>query len=404
MRRAQGSFIIAATAATAEAQEVPELGHGGYHVKHYRLIGNGEQFAEPQLYLKYPLFWGNKRCDLLSFHLRHFFWPDGRGVGRGAGREAMLPDDTCIVDLHLPAGARTAVDGSNYGINRRLEFSPLKPGEIYKTDFKITLTDSAEILRTVLLKGGWRINLALPTSTDQPELVLQTGQQYSGSQAAISPSGRYILTASSGKAILWDLATGRQLRTYATESANYVAFSPDGQRVVVTAQEGREAAPSGNAKSPESNTSAFVPITYSTIIFDTVTGKRLRVLPNFPSVISLVAFSPDGQQIITAGSRWDQTVKKTVFAAWLWDLATGTRLQSFNLGDKTGISLAAFSDDGRQVMLAIGGELSLWDPATGEKIRDVHRLKSGIFSRTSLSPDGRQLLWQHGSDGKAFEC
>ena len=124
------------------------------------------------------------------------------------------------------------------------------------------------------------------------------------------------------------------------------------------------------------------------------------MLPNFPSVISLVAFSPDGQQIITAGSRWDQTVKKTVFAAWLWDLATGTRLQSFNLGDKTGISLAAFSDDGRQVMLAIGGELSLWDPATGEKIRDLHRLKSGVFSRTTLTPDGRQLLWQHGMTAK----
>ena len=162
----------------------------------------------------------------------------------------MLPDDTCIVDLHLPAGARTTVDGTTYGVNRRLEFSPLKPGEIYKTDFKITLTDSAEILRTVLLKGGWHINLALPTSTDQPELVLQTGQQYSGSQAAISPSGRYILTASSGKAILWDLATGRQLRTYATESANYVAFSPDGQRVVVTAQEGREALRPGTPNLP----------------------------------------------------------------------------------------------------------------------------------------------------------
>lgn len=129
--------------------------------------------------------------------------------------QSLLPEDTCIVELQLPPGAKVTVDGRDYGEKRQLKFGGLNRGQIYRSQAKIILPDGARTNRSLVLKGGWHVVCPLrPIGSPHPELVLQAVQSKSPERIVPSGDGRHALVRAGSAVILWDMATGRQLRTY----------------------------------------------------------------------------------------------------------------------------------------------------------------------------------------------
>jgi hypothetical protein len=238
--------------------------------------------------------------------------------------EQMVPEDQAVLEVQLPPGAKLEISGKDMGSQRRFTFRPLTPGRLYPYQISARFRQSGAAERTILVKGGWRVQLPLLAPQGvRPELVLQTGHTSAVSSVAFSPDGRQVLTGSSDhSAILWDAGTGQKLRSFSwdTRSVDSVAFSPDGRQVLT----GMNSGPA--------------------ILWDAASGQKLRTFAGGGHV----TFRPDGRQVLTDDDE----------GATLWDVATGAKLRSFQVqpGMAHRVDSVAFSPDGRQVLTGLADD------------------------------------------------
>jgi basic membrane protein A len=123
-------------------------------------------------------------------------------------------------------------------------------------------------------------------------------------------------------------------------------------------------------------------------IWDTTTGKEIRVLRGHADFLTAVVFSPDGARIATSSS--DGTAK-------VWNSLTGK--EEFTLRSHTGVVTSiAYSPDGKQIATASDdGTAKLWDTSTGEELLTFFGDGSGL-NEVLFSPDGK-LLATGGNSG-----
>jgi WD40 repeat protein len=229
-----------------------------------------------------------------------------------------------------------------------------------------------------------------------------SGHDDAVSEAAFSPDGRTLATASRDRTVvLWDAVTRRRLATLTEHSTwlRAVAFSPDGRMLATGGDDGKlvlwDAAarrPSaalpghkgqikGIAFSPDGRTAASAGADHTVVLWDTERRSRRLTLAGHTGIVWAAAFSPDGRMLATASA--DRTVR-------LWDAATGRRMATLT-GHTQSVDAVAFSPDGR--MLATASEdwtARLWDVRrrTGLATLSGH---GGQVRAVAFSRDGRTL-------------
>lgn len=212
------------------------------------------------------------------------------------------------------------------------------------------------------------------TASDKPQLIVQLGHGASISRVAFSPDGHSLLTVSSStdnKAILWEVATGAELRRFSGHSQSIVdiSFSPDG-RFVLTG---------GHDKTAR--------------LWDVATGAEIRRFEGQIGPVLSVAFSPDGSRIFTGSiSNYERGRKVAGDMIVVWEASTGKLLRSFPAHLPV-----SFSPDAR---LALTGRedntARLLDTTTGQEIRRFEGHTSPVTG-VEFSPDGRIVLTQSGT-------
>jgi WD40 repeat protein len=218
---------------------------------------------------------------------------------------------------------------------------------------------------------------------------------------ALSPDGNFALIASDEGAHLWDVATG-ECRLRLPEPARLpmrCAFSVDGARLALVGHDGTLVLyETATLRPSEQHTAlvatlAFTPDGQTLIsasedrtlrVWDVATRQLKRVLTGHQGHITAVAINPEGT--ICASASGDQTLR-------LWDIETGGCFHILT-GHTNTVSACAFSPDGRTLLSAGYDELLLeWECDTGRlKNAYIPATRPSLYTSCAYSPEGRQIV------------
>lgn len=299
------------------------------------------------------------------------------------------PDDTEIARLYEDMlEVHSAKDGSvlgsrHIGGRKSLEYSPdgslLLAGNL--------LLDAKDLRRVVARIGSDDVR-----------------------HGAISPSNDQVLTGhTDGQVRLWDVSTGKLLRELDAHQnrIDRVCFGPTGQRI---ASVGDATVRVGDLTDPDANELSMLG-THDGFIMHVAFTKDGRTLATSgdglylwdPNSISsnanfvieniggrIAAFSPDGQQLVSAGS--DATIR-------IWDVATGQEQRWFECNGH--VSNASYNHDGSMIAAVVSTkqryDVVLFNSLTGEEINRWCAHDQFINS-LEISPQG-DLLATASADG-----
>lgn len=215
----------------------------------------------------------------------------------------------------------------------------------------------------------------------------------------ISVNGKYLISCSYDKTIVWDTENGKKVEQLGFRDRS-CAISSDGK----TAVTGSSSVDFNNIVDVETHTikhslkgktGQISKIRFSAddsrvvtgyedgtaIIWDASTGKKITLLEGHSGEIQSINFSPDGNKVITGSS--DKT-------AIIWDADTGEKLDILT-GNTNLVSGAKFSSDGKHIITcSYDLHLSVWDAQTGKQI--YHIKENSSFFDMSSSDDDKYIV------------
>ena len=154
------------------------------------------------------------------------------------------------------------------------------------------------------------------------------------------PDGTLITSAAGGETIVWDAREGRILRRYPI--GGKLAISPDGERVAL-ALNGPDIGDPSSAVG----------------MLNLRTGKSRTLADNLPNeLIDGLAFNREGTRIIGGG----------IDGTHVWDVKTGSIVETFNAPRRRFRHGVVLDPQGRALLGADDGAVSLWDPDGGRRL------------------------------------
>jgi eukaryotic-like serine/threonine-protein kinase len=207
-------------------------------------------------------------------------------------------------------------------------------------------------------------------SESAKEIASIQGQVEGINQIAFSPDGSFIAAASENHSImLWDARTHKELAKLAGHSmpVTCISFTPDGKQLV---SGGKDANGRGELRLWNLD-DVSVPI-------DLDKG-------NHGEVHSL-QFSPDGNKVVSASGEIGHTGEVS-----LWSVNTGTKLFTLKTDSSTVLSLA-FSRDGQRIVTASDdGSIKVWS-ALNQQLLGIFKGHDQEVTAVQFSPDASLII------------
>jgi len=217
----------------------------------------------------------------------------------------------------------------------------------------------------------------------KPELILQTGHTRSVNAVAFSPDNRWLASGGKDNVIkIWELATGRILRTLYghTTNVNALAVSPDGKLL---------ASGSGDINDPR-DLGAFTQggvvggAEENTVrIWNVQTGAQLFVLRGHELPVAAIAFSDDGLSLTSVSGD----------AIKVWDVSAGTELRS----QKT-----QYGKSGMEKLNSIPS-FSVFGGGDKERKQELQRMKNFKLSASKIAVSSNGQIAAVGQPDKAVK-
>jgi WD40 repeat protein len=241
------------------------------------------------------------------------------------------------------------------------------------------------------------------------DILTLEGEQFKGGvdQVAFSPDSKTLAICCGDEITLWDVDSGKKLKTSFDEVRGNLAFSPDGKLLIASSGTRifvlevatgkmkhmfKLEAIGGIAISPDGKTLALGGEQHAAILLDLENYKELAKLEGQKRIVGL-AFDKSGETLSTA-SRDGTTV--------IWDVKKREKLKTLDQSKISGIGSMAYSADGKTVVtngsFKGSGLLRVWDVEKGEPRWTYENPKNGVqllngVRSLALSPDGKMLVF-----------
>lgn len=219
---------------------------------------------------------------------------------------------------------------------------------------------------TRLATGSWDGTVRIWNTATGRELLTFRGHEERVSRVAFSPDGREVASLSAGKTLVWDAATGKQVRmlgTFGDPNRYGLAYSPDGRLIAVTNHQP------------------------NVTLYDAATGEELLIFRGHQSVIKNVAFSPDSRLVASGAG---DLVRSEPGEVKVWEALTGQEVYHLR-GHTDPIYGVAFNPTCRRLASASQDQtVKIWDLATGHEALTL-RAHTDTVRSVAFSNDGARL-------------
>ena len=292
--------------------------------------------------------------------------PDGKLIAAAGAIGIWLYDAETLAEVGMMSGGAETI-----------AFSPdariLASG--HWGDEAVYLWDvSTQVQIRTLLRPGISLDMggSLTLSSDRERGVVSI---------AFAPDGQTLTVGRvSGKVDFWYVEDGLLIETLVCGTGTKtLAFSPDGRLLASGGSE--RTIKVWDVQSPGTRQSATTAVRY----FEEHDMREHRLKVIVDDVVSSMAFSPDGKTLVSA--------RAGKVPASLWDVATQTKItQLIDYGDEKGFpSIVAFSPDGAIIVTAgDSGQIRLWDAQTQRQI-GMLKTDAGGVSSMAFHPNGKTL-------------